>query len=79
LYDRYPDLCTLYYGDYYSLVSNYSGVHGDFRCIWTNFIREARNKGRVDLAKTATKAVMDSVEKGLIKLSDADLANLKSI
>jgi hypothetical protein len=78
-YDRYPDLCTLYYGDYYSLVSNYSGVHGDFRCIWTNFIREARNKGRVDLAKAATKAVMDSVEKGLIKLSDADVANLKSI
>jgi hypothetical protein len=78
-YDRYPDLCTLYYGDYYSLVSNYNAVHGDFKCIWTNFIREARNKGRLDLAKAATKAVMDSVEKGLIKVSDADLANLKSI
>jgi hypothetical protein len=46
---------------------------------WINFIREARNKGRLDLAKAATKAVMDSVEKGLIKVSDADLANLKSI
>ena len=78
-YDWYPDLCTLYYGDYYSLVTNYTGVHEDFPSIKKYFITEAINKGRKDLAKACATVVLNSVEQNMIKLSDADIAFLKTV
>jgi hypothetical protein len=53
-YHRYPDLCTIYYGDYYSIVTNYHGVKEDISSIRHFFINEARTKGRPDLAREAS-------------------------
>jgi len=78
-YDKYPTLCTLYYGDYYSLVTNYTGVREDFPSIKKFFIIETINKGRKDLAKTCALNVLQSLEQKMIKLSNADIIFLKSV
>jgi hypothetical protein len=78
-YDRHPELCTIYYGDYYSIASNYHAVREDFPAIWHHFIMEAYHKNRHDLAKECARAILDSVEKGTIRLSDDDVARLRSV
>jgi len=52
-YDRYPELFTLRYGDYYSLLSNYIRVKNDQDSIRYFFIQEAIKAGRDDLAAAA--------------------------
>ena len=74
-YDRYPELCTLYYGDYYSILSNYSGVREDYPSIRRFFIQESLNKGRKDLAAACAKTVLASP----IKLSDDERRFLENI
>jgi len=59
-YDRYPEHCTLCYGDYYSIVSNYAGVKEDYPSIKRFFIQEALNKGRKDLAAACARKVLAS-------------------
>jgi hypothetical protein len=54
-YHRYPELCTIYYGDYYSIVTNYHGAKDDFPSIRNFFINQARAKGRPDLAAVAAR------------------------
>jgi hypothetical protein len=54
-YDRYPELFTLRYGDYYSLLSNYIEPKNDRDSIHRFFIREAIRAGRYDLADEAQK------------------------
>ena len=78
-YDKYPALCDIYYGDYYSVVSNYHHVRQDFPSIWHHFILEASRKNRGDLAKSCAKAVLDSVEKGVLVLSPQDIEHLNGI
>jgi hypothetical protein len=78
-YDKYPDLCTLYYGDYYSLITNYRWVREDFSAIKKYFITQAIIKGRKDLAKTCALKVLQSVEQKMIKISDADIVFLKTV
>ena len=76
-YHRYPELCTLYYGDYYSIVTNYHGVKEDYPSVRNFFIQEALNKGRADLAGGAAKSVLQSVEKGLLALDAGECAWLR--
>lgn len=78
-YDRYPELCTIYYGDYYSVVGNYHGVKEDFPGIWSHFIVEAYHKNRSDLAKACAASILDSVEKGRIVLAEHDISRLRSV
>jgi general stress protein CsbA len=42
-YERKPELFNLYYGDYYSLVTNYTGVREDFPSIKKYFIIQTIN------------------------------------
>lgn len=49
LYDRHPEMFTLYYGDYRSCARNYHYIRGDVGHIQYNFVREARMHGRDDL------------------------------
>jgi len=48
---RYPELCDYYYGDYYSILSNYHRPVEDRHSIQCYFIDAARHKGREDLAR----------------------------
>jgi Bacterial protein of unknown function (HtrL_YibB) len=76
-YHRYPELCTLYYGDYYSIITNYNAIKEDYPSIRHFFIQEALNKGRADLAGAAAKSVLQSVEKGLLALDAGECAWLR--
>ena len=48
---KYPELCNYYYGDYYSILSNYHHPIEDQDSIRYYFIDACRQKGREDLAK----------------------------
>jgi hypothetical protein len=73
-YDRYPELFTLNYGDYYSLFTNYLYVTQDFDTIKKYFIGSCLSKNRKDLAATATLNVLDSIAN---KKIDIDHDNIK--
>ena len=79
VYDRYPEMFTLVYGDYYSLISNYHYVVRDYPCIRHHFINNALRAGKRELASDAAKNVIESNAKGLISLPEDELSFLKSI
>ena len=47
---RFPTLCNFYYGDYYSILTNYHSPIEDIESIKRFFIQECRRKNRPDLA-----------------------------
>jgi hypothetical protein len=77
-YDRYPHLFTLYYGDYYSVLTNYFASHEDLHTIRWCFIEKARAAGRHDLAADAAKSVLCATTEGLV-LPDDQLKFYKQI
>lgn len=53
IYNRYPELFTLYYGDYYSTICNYHQTIKDQNAVKQFFINNTFNAGREDLANNA--------------------------
>jgi hypothetical protein len=78
-YDRHPELFTLTYGDYYSLLTNYKGPVADFHSIRYFFIDQALRAGRRDLALTAAKTVLDSVTSRQMILPEAEISYLRGL
>ena len=78
-YNRYPESCTIYYGDYYSILSNYHAVREDYSTIKCFFIQNALLKGRKDLASAAAKAVLLSVKNNILILNPKEINYLNSI
>jgi len=76
LFDRWPELFTIYYGDYYSNISNYLEVVRDHWSIRWHFIQNAWNAGRKDVAIIAAKAVLASSSLEA-NLSNEDIDALK--
>lgn len=72
-HQRYPHLCTIYYGDYYSILQNYHYVRDDYNCIKYNFIVESIHKGRRDIASTAISKVLESVRIGALLLDQHEI------
>ena len=66
-YDRVPSIFNLYYGDYQSTVANYHEPVMDLINIYAFLITNALKKRRIDLAKDASKKILDSVEKNFIQ------------
>ena len=56
-YDRMPELFNIYYGDYYSVFTNYHKPIEDHQSIKTFFIDECNRKGKPDLAKDALNKI----------------------
>jgi hypothetical protein len=79
MYDRYPEMFHLNYGDYYSLLTNYHNVIEDYNTIKTFFINKTIQNGRNDLAKVCVKRVLDSVKNGSLELPEEEISFLKSI
>ena len=52
-YDRHPELFNIYYGDYYSIFTNYHIPTEDHQSIKMFFIDECKRKNRYDLANEA--------------------------
>lgn len=57
LYDEHPDWFTLYFGDYYSCLTNYHSTREDRDCVRVHFIENARKAGRNDLAALAEQSM----------------------
>ena len=57
-YDKHPELFNLYYGDYYSIFTNYHKSNQDQNCIFYHFIGNALGCGRNDLAIDAANSIL---------------------
>ena len=78
-HNKYPELCSIYYGDYYSILTNYHFVREDYQSVKYHFIQEAINKGRSDLALVCISQVFRSVREGCLILSESDYTSLVSL
>jgi hypothetical protein len=76
---RYPDLCRIYYGDYYSIITNYFGVREDYSSIRHYFIGEALHKNRRDIASECARDILASSTEGKLSLSTEDVEWLTSL
>lgn len=76
-YDKYPELCNIYNGDYYSILENYHEPIEDHQCIVIFFIKEAINKNRKDLAEICATKLIKTINK--YNLSIHNLSYLKNI
>jgi hypothetical protein len=79
LYSRFPDMFHLYYGDYYSTVSNYTDVVMNYSEIKRFFIGPTLASGRHDLAKTCATAILQSVSKGVLSLPQGEITYLQGL
>ena len=79
IYDRWPEMFTLFYGDYYSLAANYHKVTRDYHAIRWYFIQKALNNGKLELARTAAKAVLETYDTNSKELSDDTITLLKTL
>jgi len=66
-YDKNPEIFNLYYGDYYSLFTNYHKSNNYQQSIYKCFIKNALQHNRPDLAINAAKSILsaDSVDESL--------------
>ncbi len=79
VFDRHPELFTLVYGDYYSVISNYHGPVRDYHTIKYCFINNAMAAGRRDYASDCARALLNSCETGKLSLSADETAYLLSL
>ena len=78
-YDRHPEIFTIYYGDYYSVIKNYHHVTQDWHTVKWCFIQQALNAGRDDLAKDAAKSIMEGYEKKDSDFPESEVEYMLSI
>lgn len=78
LYDRFPDMFMLYYGDYYSVISNYKYIIRDYNAIRSYFIKNAINANRKDLIKELLKVLTESYNSGYGDIDKSDLLFLNN-
>lgn len=79
MYDRYPDMFSLYYGDYGSCIQNYVDLKEDYHAIRWFFIQQAINSGQHEFAKCAARQVLQSVSKNLINISTNEIDFLNNL
>lgn len=78
-YDRYPELFTLSFGDYSSVLLNYHRPVESYHVVKHHFIQNAQRSGRHDLAAQAALAVMDCVETGDLALGNDERTWLREL
>jgi hypothetical protein len=78
-YDRHPELFNLYFGDYYSTITNYHYVVRDWHTVKWCFIEPAKNSGRLDLAKEAAKNIVDAVILKKLTMPDNEYEYMENI
>lgn len=79
VYHRFPHLFDIYFGDYYSSLTNYYYVQRDYTCIKHHFIKNALNDNRQDLARASAKNILESVEKKLLTLDASEIEWLRKL
>jgi hypothetical protein len=56
-YSRRPEWFSLYFADYYSLMTNYHQTVEDIDCVKWNFIEKAKSAGKTDLVEMALRSI----------------------
>ena len=59
-YDKNPEIFNLYYGDYYSIFTNYHKPNNDQQSIYKYFIQNALRNNRPDLAVDAARQILSA-------------------
>ena len=78
-YDKYPELCNIYFGDYYSVLSNYHEPLNDLICIKLFYIDKTIQKNRKDLTDICIKKIVETIKKHNINIYTNDLLFLQDI
>ena len=78
-YDRYPNRCTIYYGDYYSVLSNYHEPIDDYMTIRRFFIDQTILKGRKDLAIECANKILETVKNNKLWIDDNERKYLENL
>jgi hypothetical protein len=79
LFDRFPDMFSLVYGDYYSLVSNYNFIVRDVDSIIHFFINNAIADKKYHLAIDAAQKILESYELNKITINQNQFSQLYNI
>jgi hypothetical protein len=58
VYDQHPEWFSLYFGDYYSVATNYHKTVEDHACVQYNFILNAAASGNHALAEEARNSIV---------------------
>jgi hypothetical protein len=78
-YNKFPELCNIYYGDYYSILENYHEPIKDHYCIINNFIKQAISNNKNDLAQICAKKLITTIKKYNLPINKNDLLYLEKI
>jgi hypothetical protein len=78
-YDRHPELFTIYFGDYYSVIRNYHYVCQDWHTIKWCFIQRAQQAGRDDLVKAAARAIIEGFEKHQSNFPECEIEAIRAL
>ena len=78
-FNRYPELCSIYYGDYFSILSNYKYPCEDYNTIRWCFLNKVQCAGRYDLARACIAALFKSVADGHLAMSDDEYKTLDTM
>jgi hypothetical protein len=78
-YDRHPELFNIYYGDYYSIFTNYHEPIEDYYSIKNYFIMQCLNKNRKDLASSCAESILKAYQNKKILLDPEEVNFLLNI
>jgi hypothetical protein len=77
--NRWPELFSVYYGDYYSLLTNYHYVSRDYELIKRNYIENVLRAKRYTLVQTVATHILESIRLKHMAISDHEVAWLQSL
>ncbi len=78
-YDRYPNIFDIYYGDYYSIFSNYKYITDDYYSVKNFYIEECKKKERDDLVKLCAIKLIKSINENKLKLNKEEQDYIRSL
>ena len=76
---RHPELCNIFYGDYYSILMNYHSIRENFWTIKRYVIDEALEKGRHDVARKCIAEVFRSIREGALTIKPSEYKSIETI
>ena len=78
-WNRNPELCTIFYGDYQYILTNYKYITNEFHLIRWCFIQAAMDGGRKDLALQCIESFSKSERGGYYTISNEEKDILKDM
>jgi len=77
--NRFPEMFSVYYGDYYSLLTNYHYVCRDYQTIKRHYIENVLRAKCSNLSQTVAHHILESVSLKHLTLSEQEVAWLQTL